>query len=190
LTPLLKLRARFPALRYEFVPFDVADLKMMPGDRLCAECADSFDRYGHNADWDGDCECDDHDMLYAEWVELEQSRMQYTKVIEAFLANDNGSWRQAIQVAKITAKWSSVNVSHIEFRITCKDTFSHSVSNFQGAWNLLKEWGILDLPRRKQMDIVMAFEETESMVLDGFEVKNSVLREFRVLRARLAKKPT
>jgi hypothetical protein len=81
-------------------------------------------------------------------------------------------------------------VSHIEFRITCKDTFSHSVSNSQGAWNLLKEWGILDLPRRKQMDIVMAFVETESMVLDGFEVKNSVLREFRVPRARLAKKPT
>jgi hypothetical protein len=183
LKPLLMLRARFPTLRFEFVPFDVAELKLMPGEKPCEECADMMIRYGYDSD--PDCQCDDPDMSYAEWVELEEDRMCYTKIIEGFLANDNGIWHKAILDQNITTDCSFPSKTYLQFRITCKDTFCQSVSNFQDAWNLLKEWGILDLPGRNQMDIVLAFEETEKMVLDGFEVANSLVREFRVPRARL-----
>jgi len=188
LTPLIKLRAQCPDLRYEFVPYEVADLKRMPGDTPCDHCMEMRDRFEYYDGWsDGECECVDPDTPYQEWIRQEESRMAYTKVLRAFLDNDNRTWAKDILDEKITARWLNMDYNYATFKIHCKESFCHSVSNFQGAWDLLKGWGILDLSRRSQMDIVLAFEEVDKMVIDGLEVKNSLVREFRVPKARLPK---
>ena len=158
---------------------------MMPGDTTCDHCLEMRDRFDYDASNETECECVDPDTPYQEWIRLEESRMAYTKVLQAFLDNDNRTWAKDILDGKITARWLNMNSNYATFKIQCKESFCHSVSDLQGAWDLLKGWGILDLSRRSQMDIILAFEEVDKMVIDGLEVKNSLVREFRVPKARL-----
>jgi hypothetical protein len=191
MTSLLKLRARFPTLRYEFVPYGVADEKAMPGDEPCDHCSEmiSTGRGEYYEPWnDIDCECIDPETPYQEWIELEQGRMAYTQILGAFLHNDNEPWAKAILNGEVTAKWMYIHSFVASFRISCKEPFCLGVTNMQDAWDVLKGWGILDLPRRAQMDIILAYTEVDTTVIDGYEVKNSFVCEFKVPRARLPEK--
>ena len=192
LTPLIKLRAHCPEVRFEFIPYEAADEKAMPGDTPCDHCLEMRDRYdGEYDSWnDFECECDDPDMSYQEWIWELESRMAYTGILQAFLGNENKTWAKDILEGKVTARWMNMHSLSATFKILCTESFCHSVNNLQGAWNLLKGWGILDLPRRHQMEIILAFEESEKMVIDGLEVKNSLVREFRVPKARLPTEAT
>jgi len=49
---------------------------------------------------------------------------------------------------------------------------------------MLEGWGIFKLARKADMDIVLVYKEVEKTVIDGYEVKNSLLHGFRVPRTR------
>lgn len=43
LAPLLQFKVRFPTVRFEFVPLEVADRRLMPDDVLCDSCQEAAD---------------------------------------------------------------------------------------------------------------------------------------------------
>jgi hypothetical protein len=185
--PFYLLKARFPALRFEFVPFGVADNNIMPGDVLCDSCEDMRDTMldyweafsGDNSD----CECD-CDMPWSEWVVLEVSRISYTAVFADLLSSSNPVWIRSLFAGDITIKYSiSESTRRVTFRTVCKESFCHRVCDSQAAWDFLKGWGIFELSRKAEMDIVLVYEEVEKTAINGYEVRNSLLREFRVPRA-------
>lgn len=57
-------------------------------------------------------------------------------------------------------------------------------AGYQAAWDMLEGWGIFKLAREADMDIVLVYKEVEKTVIDGYEVKNSLLHGFRVPRTR------
>ncbi|KAF2831100.1 hypothetical protein CC86DRAFT_134829 [Ophiobolus disseminans] len=184
LDPLLKFHTLCPEFRFAFVPFDITDLKTMPGDAHCEHCLEMNERFGYDESWnDEDCECVDPDLPYQDWIYLEEDRIAYTGILQAFLHNDNKTWANDILDEKITAQRLGMTNSCATFKILCKKSFCHSVRDLQGAWDLLKGWGIIDLPRKAQMEIILAFEESETAVIDGYKVTNSLVREFRVPQA-------
>jgi hypothetical protein len=188
LMPLFLLKARFPALRFAFVPLGVADNKTMPGHELCDSCEYIRDTMpDHWAVYSGENdegECGDEDISWSEWVSLEEDRIRYTKVFADLLSNSNPVWIRSLFNGDITITYSiSESTRRVTFRIVCKESFCHGIRDSQAAWDLLEGWGIFELSRKDEMDIVLVYEEVEKATINGYEVRNSVLREFRVPRA-------
>lgn len=185
---MLKLRALCPDVRFEFVPYKVADQKWGPEDDICDHCVEMSDHVGLFGAWDDDeCDCVHPDTPYSEYVEIEEMKMAYTKVLQAFLRNDNPAWIKALLEEQVTAQWMSIYHNGAAFRFLCKEEFCHGVTDIQGAWDLLKGWGVLDLEGRDHMTFVLAFEESKKMIIDDCEVRNSLVREFRVPRPQRPK---
>jgi hypothetical protein len=153
LTPLLQLKARLPAIRFNIVPSDY-------------NC-----RFAHSS-WHG-------------WSEKDERRIRNTAIFEDFLANVNAVWIKDVLNRNVTIEHSIVeDTQRITFHIVCKESFCHGVGDTQAAWDLLNGWGVLGLSRKAEMDIVLVYEEVEKVILDGYEVQNSLLRKFRVPRIR------
>lgn len=155
----------------------------MPGDELCDYCARfvelGFENSGRYEDYG--CECETEDTPYAEWVQDEVNRIGYTKAFESLLSNRNPTWCTDILDKKLTIKHSlGKETTNVTFRIVCQESFCQDVKDIQDAWDVLETWGIFDLPSKAEMDIVLTFEEVEKTVIRGYEVKNSVVREFRI----------
>jgi hypothetical protein len=182
--PWLQLRAHFSGTDIEFIPAPLAK-GYLPGEVTCDYCSEMQEQgrchccydyeYG-----DGQCECDDPHMEYHEWVSLNEDRISYLSIVTSFLRNDNKDWLDATRGQLVKCTFTHDTESYVVFKVYCKEAFSTTVSNVQGAWNVLNAWGVFDLPHSANMGFVLVFEEKSTTTIRGRNVTNSVRRELRV----------
>jgi hypothetical protein len=67
----------------------------------------------------------------------------------------------------------------------CKDT-----NDAQTAEDLFKSWSLLDLTRKGNMDFVIACEQQSKVEIDGYQVKNSIVRKIHIPRPYRRAKPS
>jgi hypothetical protein len=184
LTSLLQLRARFPYVRLQYVPYRVADLKWGPVDDMCESCEELNDMadHGYNIDsLSGYCTCHSEDMTYEDWVEFEETRMGHMEVVKDFISNNNDEWHTDILAEQMTVEFTfSPDMDYLTFRIFCKDTISTNTKTFGAARDLLKAWGIFNLRCKNDMSLILAFEEEKEKKIGGYNMTKSIVREIRV----------
>lgn len=132
LMPLFRLKARFSAVRFEFVPLGVADHKTPPGQELCDSCEHLRDTMPNHwniyAEENDECECSNEDMSWSERVMLEEFRISYTAVFADILSNYNAVWTKDLLNSNITIKYFiAKDTQRVTFRILCKESLCHGV---------------------------------------------------------------
>jgi hypothetical protein len=186
LTPFLLLRGRLPDICFDFVPYRLADLKMEPGEEPCEFCCERMhlEEHGHDPeDADGYCSCYDSDMDYEEWVMLEEDRMEYTDILKDFLSNNNEKWMADILAENINVKFSFDRESDLPtFRIFCKKPLKMAASDLAHAYDLLKSWGIFDLPSKALMEFFIAWEGKSKGRIGQYHMTKTVVRQVHVPR--------
>ncbi|KAI4613405.1 uncharacterized protein J4E87_009872 [Alternaria ethzedia] len=182
LTPILRLHAHSPSSRLAIVPEKVA-LGVDVENDICHKClmrhrhSREFSIYSDSEDED-DCSCPDFDMSQSEWEEFKHDQMEYTSDIPVFVHNTNEAWIKAVQEQKVTAsstfcRWSH----HAVFKILYKDPVCETTADSQPAWDLMKQWGILDLQTKRGTDFIFAYEDRKTAEKDGYSMAHSVTRQ-------------
>lgn len=187
LTTLLQLHARLPKTNLEYVPDRVVE-QIGPGQEPCNNCIAIMEaeEYGRSAySIDDECICDDEDMDYDEWVELEKDRMHYTKALEDVLNNNNDKWLEDLRLKKMKVVCTfSFGINLPVFRISCTEVLGSTTSTTDAAWDLLSGWGLLSLPHRDMMEFVVAFEKKTKKTFGEYDVVRSAMCEIRVPQSK------
>ena len=180
LTRILRLHSHSPSLQVEFVPENVA-LGQSVDDDMCHSCFRRFHKEEHGLDPDSDdddCDCPDFDMSNSEWKEFKHDQMKYTSDMSVFIHNTTEAWMTAVKEDKVTVTCTSCQWNqHVIFRILCKDSVCETTTNSQPAWDLLKQWGILDLQVNKATQFILVYNDDHTMDHDGYLMSNSVVRQ-------------
>jgi hypothetical protein len=173
---LLLLGSTSPTVCLEFVPYRVVD----PEDDLCDSCVKQIDDHAPTWDYPEEhCECFGSEMDYDDWVKLKDQRMSYMGVVQNLVSNQKQAWLHATRKTHIKVYATiTPGTNPVSFRIVCKKRFCKDTNNTQTAWDLFKSWGLLDLTRNGDMDFVIACEQQSKVEIDGYQVKNSIVREF------------
>ncbi|KAI4676674.1 uncharacterized protein J4E84_009509 [Alternaria hordeiaustralica] len=130
------------------------------------------------SDDDDECTCPDFDMSQSEWEEFKHDQMEYTSDIPVFVHNTNEAWIKAVQENKVTVTCSFCHWSHHAiFKILYKDPVCETTADSQPAWDLMKQWGILDLPTKRGTDFIFAYEDKQTTEKDGHSMAHSVTRQ-------------
>lgn len=180
LMPILRLHARSPSLRTEFVPQLIAQGGYTVDDDMCRSCSNQIRDYDSISDFEN-CECPDYDWTHDEWSAFKFEQMEYTHSIRNFIHNPNKSWLEAIREDKMTVTCAINEEScHDTFRILCREPICQTTTKSQPALDLLEQWGIFDLDVKKCTVFVMAYEDEQITERNGRKITNSVVREVRV----------
>jgi len=192
--PLLQLLARCPTVRYQYIPYKVSDLKSGPGDDMCEHCSEVIylEEHGHSDaedDVDGFCTCADADMDFDEWIMLQEDLMDYTEELRDFITNKNAKWRQDILDERMTVTHTfssnrARTTTYMSFKIVVKEELAKKADTFASARDLLKEWGIFNLPCARMVDFVLAFEKEKTKTIHGYKVTKSKAHQVRFARDR------
>ena len=180
LMPILRLHARSPSLRTEFVPQLIAQGGYIVDDDMCRSCSNQIRDYDSISDFEN-CECPDYDWTHDEWSAFKFEQMEYTHSIRNFIHNPNKSWLEAIREDKMTVT-CAINEESCQgtFRILCREPICQTTTKSQPALDLLEQWGIFDLDVKKCTVFVMAYEDEQITERNGRKITNSVVREVRV----------
>ncbi|KAI4946851.1 hypothetical protein J4E91_007023 [Alternaria rosae] len=180
LTRILRLHSHSPSLQLEFVPENVA-LGQTVDEDMCHNCMMRYHREERGLDPDSDdddCDCPPLDMSNSAWKEFKETQMEYTSDIPEFVHNTNEAWMTAVKEDKVTVTCSFCQWSHHAiFKILYKDPVCETTTDSQPAWDLLKQWGILDLQVKRATHLILAYEEDQTMDHDGYRMINSVKRQ-------------
>ncbi|KAF2026025.1 hypothetical protein EK21DRAFT_92751 [Setomelanomma holmii] len=176
----LHFRTRHTFTSIAFVPEVVVE-GGMPREEKCDYCVDMEEsgrcRCCHDYDT-SDCECDDPDMGYFEWIQGKEAEIEYASTVKVLLDNRNATWPKAIDDgAIIGCTFTSHCGSLLIFRIRYKDTFYHYVSDMQGAWDVLKSWGVFDLLRQNNMVFKLVFDKKQTAQMGDRKVTNTITRK-------------
>ncbi|KAG9188752.1 hypothetical protein G6011_07457 [Alternaria panax] len=180
MSPLLRLHALSMSSRVEFVPLSVATGQSVHDD-MCHQCLRQYEREKHGLPPDSDnedCSCPDFDLDQEEWEDFKNVQMAYTSELSKLIHNKNEAWIKVVQENKATISCTfCLWTHHAIIEILYKDAVCQAVTDSQPAWDLLKEWGIPNLPTKRETDFVFAYKANESMVKDGYRVSHSVSRQ-------------
>ncbi|CAI9625510.1 unnamed protein product [Alternaria burnsii] len=88
--PLLRLHARHPSLRVEFVPYMIVAGGLTIENDICRSCRAQIHEYEDINDCDN-CECSYHALNRYEWGAFKREQMRYTRSIQVFIHNLNES---------------------------------------------------------------------------------------------------
>ena len=181
LTRILLVHAHSPSSQFALVPESVALGSSVDGD-ICQMCLRRYHReeeglYPYSDD-DDECTCPDFDMSQSEWEEFKHDQMEYTSDIPVFVHNTNEAWIKAVQEDKVTVTCSFCHWSHHAiFKILYKDPVCETTADSQPAWDLMKQWGILDLQTKRGTDFIFAYEDRQTTEKDGYSMAHSVTRQ-------------
>ena len=181
LTPILCLRSHSPSLQVEFVPQNVA-LGQSVNEDMCYNCCNRYYQEEHgldpDSDDDDDCDCPDFEMSNSEWKRFKHEQMKYTSDIPVFIQNSTEAWITAVKEDKVTVTCSFCHWrQHAIFEILCKYPICETTTDAQPAWDLLKQWGILDLEVKQATQFLLAYHEEHNMDHDGYLMMNTVVRK-------------
>jgi hypothetical protein len=147
--PFLLLHARFPNVRFQHVPYRVADLEQGPDEQVCDHCREEMylEEHGHDpVDADGECNCYNEFITPKEWLMEAECEMIYTENLEDLLHNKNDKWLADLLAGEMTVKCTyDRNTDLPTFRILRKTPIGKWGADCEGVYNLLKEWGIFEL---------------------------------------------
>ncbi|KAI4920432.1 hypothetical protein J4E85_009199 [Alternaria conjuncta] len=187
LTDILRLHAHSPSSRVALIPENVA-LGVGVGNDVCNKCMMRYHReecgMHPDSDDDDDCDCPDFDMSNSEWEEFKDDQMNYTSDIPEFVHNANEAWMSAVKEDKVIVTCSFCQWSHHAiFKILYKDPICETNTHCQPAWDLLKQWGILDLQVKRATQFILAYEDEQSVDHEGYKMSNSVVRQVLIRKA-------
>jgi hypothetical protein len=184
--PFLLAHAYFPNIRFEYVPYRVADLKLGPGEEICDHCYEERYLEGHGDDPDdalGYYTCYDSDMDHEEWIIKEENRMGYIEIVEEVLCNNNEKWIADLKAGHMTVKCTFDPTTEIpSFRILCKARLNKESSSFAGTYDLLKACGLFALTSREAMDFVVVCETESKRWIGEYDMTKTMVREVHVPR--------
>jgi hypothetical protein len=187
MTVLLRLRAHCPSFRIGFLPMKVTSGQSYEED-ICNSCKQMYLHAVHGLDFDveiEECFCPDYDMDHEEWILFKYDQMNYMSGLQDFIYNSNERWVQDVKDKKVTVGCTfSKFTDRITVKIRYKDLVWQTTTNCKPAWDLLKRWGILDLPgAQHDMDFIVLYEDKQTTEEDGYKMVNSVVREVRISKA-------
>ncbi len=187
MTALLRLRAHCPYFQIDFLPLKVTNGQCC-GEDICDPCAEMYFQAEHGLDFDDEvegCFCPDYAMDHEEWILFKYDQMDYMSGLQDFIHNSNEDWVLDVKDEKVTASCTFFKVTdRITVKILYKDLVCQTTTNSKPAWDLLKRWGILDLPgAQHDMDFIVAYEDKQTTEHDGYKMVNSVVREVRISKA-------
>ncbi|KAF2831101.1 hypothetical protein CC86DRAFT_430773 [Ophiobolus disseminans] len=187
--PMLQLHAHCPTVRFHYIPYILAEMNTGPGDEMCDHCCEVMymeeRAFGDADDVDGHCTCVGSEMDGDEWSMYQEDFMDYTEILDEFITNANEKWCQDLRDERMTVKHSFTrDTNHLTFRILVKEELAGSAGNFGRARDLLKEWGIFDLPRRRMMDFVLAFDKENEKMMRGCVTTMTMVREVKFARPK------
>jgi hypothetical protein len=117
--------------------------------------------------------------------------MSYMGFVQDLVSNQNQAWLHAIRKTCIKVYATiTPGTNQVSFRIICKKRFCKDTNDAQTAEDLFKSWSLLDLTRKGNMDFVIACEQQSKVEIDGYQVKNSIVRKIHIPRPSRRAKPS
>jgi hypothetical protein len=114
---------------------------------------------------------------------LEEDRMEYTDILKDFLSNNNAKWMADILAENINVKCSFDRESDLPtFKNFCKKPLKMATSDLAHAYDLLKSWGIFDLPSKALMEFFIAWEGKSKGRIGQYHMTKTVVRQVHVPR--------
>jgi hypothetical protein len=111
-----------------------------------------------------------------------------TRLLLSLIHHKNLPWLVEVRNGKVEVHYAFAGSDEpINFRILRNERFCNASRNAEAsdhaakAWELLKAWGMFDLPLGR-VKFVLASRSEESMEKKGFEMASSELREVRIER--------
>lgn len=124
---------------------------------------------------------DPDDLDEEEWRDHLRQQMDYTHVLGNFVLNKTEAWLADVRNHKVKVKCRFAKVTNaITFRILYAEQFCQETSEFHQAQDLIKRWGVFELPRASEMKFILAYEGKQEFSANGYKMTNSVVLEVRI----------
>jgi hypothetical protein len=191
ITPLLRIRAFSSSFYCRFVPYNVV-MEKAPEWDMCHFCSERYELEEHDMDMDRnmwtECTCPPMDLEVEEWVEWYTDQMEYMGAISDLSHSTNEIWLTNLRANKISVSFAiAEGADNVTFRILYHQKLSNSASasDYHPALELLKKWGVFDLPCGPNVHWIVAYEEEHQFAAEGgLKMKTSAVYEAHFRKAK------